>query len=544
MRFLLVVLLSLGLLFRFAHLDRKVYWYDEAFTSLRAAGYTEADVVQHFAASEVVSVQELQQFQQPTSDRGLSATIQSLAVEDTQHPPLYYAIAHVWIHWVGSSVAAYRLLPALFSLLSLPAVYWLSQELFVKTGAFASALPGWVAVGLWAISPFQVIYAQESRQYSLWGTVTLVMTAVFLRALRTQTYLSWLLYAFSVTLSLYTFLLSGLVVMAHGIYLLLESGFPLLKSRITRRWMAYLIASCTGLMLFLPWLWLLVTNLSQAQSVTDWTNNQQSWPRLVLTWASIVGRVFYDRGELLIDRLVQIGVLLLVAYAFYSLWRSTARQVWLMVLVLTLTPILPLMLADLALGGLRSTFPRYFIPSLLGIQLAVVYLVSQMIQARRGWGNGRLLMAAVCCAGLVSCLASFSAPTWWQKTLNQENWAVAQVINSAARPLLISDAETGDLLALSHALKPGVQLLLRPTCYTCSTQTVDDPGTLLAEVNQLSQGLDSDFFSDMYFFHPRSSKQWRQAFKQFLKNNPDLKLASIPVKDQKNNELLWRIVNK
>ncbi|HEY9735675.1 MAG TPA: hypothetical protein V6D06_05305, partial [Trichocoleus sp.] len=38
--------LTLGILLRFVGLGHQPYWYDEAFTSLRAAGYTEAEVVQ------------------------------------------------------------------------------------------------------------------------------------------------------------------------------------------------------------------------------------------------------------------------------------------------------------------------------------------------------------------------------------------------------------------------------------------------------------------------------------------------------------------
>ncbi|MFO5494735.1 MAG: hypothetical protein ACLBM6_19865 [Cuspidothrix sp.] len=31
-RFLIATILALGLFFRFANLDQKIYWYDEAFT--------------------------------------------------------------------------------------------------------------------------------------------------------------------------------------------------------------------------------------------------------------------------------------------------------------------------------------------------------------------------------------------------------------------------------------------------------------------------------------------------------------------------------
>ncbi len=40
LRFLIVMLLMVGIFFRFFNLDRKVYWHDETFTSLRISGYT------------------------------------------------------------------------------------------------------------------------------------------------------------------------------------------------------------------------------------------------------------------------------------------------------------------------------------------------------------------------------------------------------------------------------------------------------------------------------------------------------------------------
>jgi uncharacterized membrane protein len=569
MRLLLIALLSLGLFFRLAHLDHKLYWYDEAFTSLRAAGYTEAEVVQHFAASDIVSVAELQQFQQPAPDRSIRDTIHSLATEDNQHPPLYYTIAYFWSRWVGSSVADYRLLPALFSLLSLPIVYWLSQELFVRIGRIGgsqSRLPGWVAVGLFAISPFQINYAQESRQYSLWGTTTLLSTAVLLWAIRVQSFRSWAIYALTLVLNFYTFLLAGLVAVAHAIYVICTSGFWTNKGtssfgkfssgvQLYCGLVCYGIANLVGVVAFLPWLWVLLNHLSQAQTVTDWTNAKQSLLRLGLTWASIVARVFYDRGETIGDRLVQFGIVVLVGYAFYYLCRYTPRRVWLLVVALTFVPVLPLLLADLALGGIRSTFPRYFVPSLIGIQLAVVYLLSAKLNDGKLW---RWIGLGLCCAGVVSSVASFSAPTWWTKTISHENAAVATVINQSTAPLLVSDAETGDLLALSHLLKPEVALLIRPRCYTCrsslysstqssihsatarqiqtarQTQAAEPLHSVIAEMRDRPLG----HYSELFFFHPRSSKAWRQAFKA-------QKLTLQPISlDKQKSEVLWRIVNK
>ena len=40
LKILLLIILLLGLVFRFINLDRKAYWGDEAFTSLALSGHT------------------------------------------------------------------------------------------------------------------------------------------------------------------------------------------------------------------------------------------------------------------------------------------------------------------------------------------------------------------------------------------------------------------------------------------------------------------------------------------------------------------------
>jgi uncharacterized membrane protein len=538
-RFLLIALLSLGLLFRFANLDHKVYWYDETFTSFRAAGYTEAEIVQHFATPTIVPAAELQQYQQPAPNKTLIDTLQSLATEDNQHPPLYYGIAHYWLQFVGSSAAAMRFLPAVFSLLSLPCVYWLCQELFVKTGQFSTTLPAWVAVAVWAISPFQVVYGQESRQYSLWGTTTLLMTAALLRAIRLPSAVNWGSYAVTVAINLYIFPLAGLVTCAHGVYVLFREGWlPKLRFNWQQPWVGYGLSSLLGVALFLPWVWVLMINLSQAQSVTSWISNQQTLPQLLLTWASIIGRVFYDRGTTSPDRLIQIGILLLVGYGFYHLCRYTPRLIWLLVVTLTVVPVLPLMLADVLLGGIRSTFPRFFIPSLLGIQLGVVYLLSAKLSNPLHRQHWRWIAGFVCCVGIISCGASAQASTWWTKVHNQEIPAVAEIVNQAERPLLVSDAETGDLLALSHWLKPDTEILIQPRCYTCHSEVAE---TLNADfLQQIPVG-----YSDVFLYHPRGLKVWHQSLEQhpiyrFVPVNLNIETRTRNY----NNKVLYQIVNK
>jgi uncharacterized membrane protein len=46
---LVILLLILGIFFRIAYLDRKVYWVDEVATSIRVAGYTRTEVMEEIS---------------------------------------------------------------------------------------------------------------------------------------------------------------------------------------------------------------------------------------------------------------------------------------------------------------------------------------------------------------------------------------------------------------------------------------------------------------------------------------------------------------
>jgi uncharacterized membrane protein len=76
------------------------------------------------------------------------------------HPPLYYVILKGWIFIWGDSVASCRLLSAIFSILTLPILYFIGKE--IKDERL-----GLIIIFLYSISPFSIYYANEVRSYSL-----------------------------------------------------------------------------------------------------------------------------------------------------------------------------------------------------------------------------------------------------------------------------------------------------------------------------------------------------------------------------------------
>ncbi|MEG4404270.1 glycosyltransferase family 39 protein [Microcoleus sp. MON2_D5] len=474
LRFLIIAVLVIGILFRFANLDRKFYWIDETYTSLRVSGYTEAEIIKQISYQKITSPSDLQKYQQINSEKTLSDTLNSLATEDPQHPPLYYVLARHWAQWFGSSVAAMRSLAAVISLLVFPAIYWLAWELF------ESSAVAWMAIALFAISPYHIIFAQEARQYSLWTVTTILSSAALLRAMRSDEnqnpvalVLSWGLYAGTATLGFYTHLLFVCVAAAHAIYVAVIANW-----RDVKTFISYYVAALIALIGFMPSLVNTVENFNQVRSTTVWAE-QTNYLRLVSRWVGSLSIAFFDIGidgtanatQLALLIPVGIMILALVGYALYFLYRQTPKRVWLIVLLLIATTALFLAVPDLIKGGRRSANPRYLVPCYVGIQLAVAYLLSakisnnlEKLKQQKLW---KIVIVAVFSAGIISGGVSSQADIWWNKG---SGWLraleVAGTVNQASNPLIISDANIAHIMPLSYYLEPKVKLLIEPRCYT------------------------------------------------------------------------------
>jgi uncharacterized membrane protein len=231
LRFLLSVVLVMGIFFRFVNIDRNFYWLDETYTSLRISGYLMKSVREEIFNGPVVSSKDFLKYQSISDQKNEIDTIKGLAMEESQVPPFYFLVARFWAKLFGTSVTAMRSLPALISLLQFPGAYWLCLELF------ESSMVGWVAMALVSVSPMHVLYAQEARPYCFWTVLTLLSSAVLLRAMRLQTKLLWGIYTAITVVGIYTHLYTVLVLIAHGIYV-----FAMEKVRVTKTVISYILA--------------------------------------------------------------------------------------------------------------------------------------------------------------------------------------------------------------------------------------------------------------------------------------------------------------
>jgi uncharacterized membrane protein len=513
LRFFIVILLILGIVFRFVNLDQKLFEGDECITSVRAAGYT-GELLNTIPKDTIITPEELERFRRIDQKTSLIDTLKVTALGAPQHTPLYFVLTRIWMQWFGNSAVAMRSFTALTSLLSFPAIYWLCMELF------GSLTVAWMAVALISVSPIHIIHAQIARPRSLWILMILLSSAALLRAIRLNKKQDWVIYGVTIALNVYTFLFAIFVLVAHAIYVFVTESFGRTKTLTN-----YLFTTAFAILSFTPWIAVVITNLGTARRMTDWTNQPAHFLDLLGGWAKNLCDIFigwhdqYERRLFLSEETFTIGlsilILGLVLYAFYFVCKNTPRKVWLFVLTLTGVTALALIFPDLAFGGRRSALDRYLFPCILGIQVTVAYLLATKITESsstlrvKAW---QILTVIVISLGVVSCTISSQTERWNGK----DDFIIqsSRIINQTRHPVVISDDDlVYGLMPLNYRLDPHVRLIL---------------------VSQPSKVVIPDGFSDMFLFSDS------EELLSYLQEQREVRIKPA-YQDSYLNVFLWKV---
>ena len=461
-----LVLVLFGAALRAYRVDYKTFWDDEALGTMHAFGYTEAEIVR--ASGKVTSAAAMQRFLRLPENDSLKATVASLAVEDPQHPPLYYAFEHLWVRLFGPSVGSIRSLSVLFGVLALPCAFWFARELFGERRSAA------IFTLLVALSPLFVLYSQEAREYSLWTVTTLLTCNAFLAARRAGGFANWVLFGSSVALSLYVYPLSALVALGCGFYVLLFE-----RANLRRTFVPYLAAMLCATLAFTPWLRIMLTSSPLRTGMEGIANANLRPGQIVFVFLRNVRSAFFDFGTFGGGRLssslnaaLLLAAVALVAYALLFLVRHAPRDVWGFILVALCAPFVLLVARDLTGHGRFVYQARYFIPLLLGLQLAVAYTFARKLALEPPAWFWRGALAAVLAGEAASCLVSSAAATWWNKDYERSP-QVAALVNATPHALVVSEYFAPSILDLSRYLRGDVPLALALKCAMCM---LPDPG--------------------------------------------------------------------
>lgn len=456
-KFLFAILIALGIFFRLANIEGKIYWHDEVYTSIRAGGHFVEEIYETTFNNRIISVADLQKLQDIKPESTTLDTIKSLIQEDPQHPPLYFILARYTLKFFGNSLTSHRILPIFFSLLSIPLIYLFSLDLFnSKLVASFSAI-------LLSISPFDVIFAQIHRQYSLLTLLTILSSWMLWRALNKSTLINWICYTVACTLGLYTQPFFCLTIFSHFCFILIDS---LVLSKNKNYLIKFSISIFIVLILYSPWIYVLITNYQKVLMLTNWVYFQQSFLFMVQLWILNFSCLFTDFFVGLDNPFTYLYRLFFIVIIFSSFWilcHQVNRRKFVFILMLSLTPFLILLIPDLLTGSFRTVVTRYLIPCYPGIQIAVAYYLSH--QLLKNSKIGKLILIFFLTNGILFCTLITFSETSWTKVPSYYNAETAKKMNQVLSPLVISNkgddwTNLGELISLSYIVNKDTQFFL------------------------------------------------------------------------------------
>lgn len=489
-KFILIFTLILGIFFRFAHLDRKVYSADEVRKILWLSGYSSDEFVETLFVGNSITAGQLRNYQHPNADRNLFDALKVLS-HKSEHVPLHHILTRYWMYIFPNHPSA-KVVSVIISFLAFPALYWLCLELF------HSSLTGVVAVALATVNPYYVLTAQNAGSYSLWLVLTFVSSAALLRAMRLGDRFNWLLYALTLALGFYTHFFSVVVALGQGIYVVIVEKFRF------KRLIPYLLSGALSVLLFVPWLIATLTNLGRVDEAASYYSQFKiGIKQFIIAYYTNIGKFFIDfyhnKGG--IEKILHLLLFVLIVYSIYFLVRQTSLKVWLFVVIMiVLTPILHGVINALSPSAVHIQ-SRYFLPSFLAIQLSLSFLLASQIDStklllwqKRGWQTIFLLLLFF---GIVSnwiiAPSATAAIDDQTSTASGQNVKLSTYINKSENPLVITDASHSFILALLYNVKDNVTFQLLK------------PNDLDNWKKSLNLKEDHQKFSDIFLIYPKDS---------------------------------------
>ncbi len=457
-KLVLIFVVTIGLFFRFYHLDHKIYWHDEVYTIFRSGGFTRAEIDRELFDGDIKSPSDLVKYLSIKPASSVKDTIDSLAVEDPQHPPLYFILTRYWMKLFSNSRLAIRSLSVLVSVISLPIIYLLTTELFRDNPH--SKLLGLTTAALLALSPVDILFAQTARQYSSLTLCTILSAYCLTKALKTDRVLYWVCFSIAVALSCYIHPFFVLTLIAFAVYLGLF---------LRAKFFAFILYSALGLAIYSPWIVVLISNFQRTLATTSWATIDVGFDYLAKLWVLSFTSLFFDLDVGFNNLLTYIMrlpfVVLILLSVIYLVKDKSIKTTGFFLITSAFIPFLILVSADLMLGGKRSAVTRYLIGCFPFVQIMSAYLIFRIFSWKKMIGT--FIITIVTIASLSSIFVSSQAKTWWNKDLSYNNATIIQTINDAQRPIVVSDlgdnfTNTGDLIGMAIDFKSDVRLLLVP----------------------------------------------------------------------------------
>lgn len=431
---LILLILLIATAARFYHLDAQSLWYDEGV----AFGH---------------------------SQRNLLEMIPRL--QNNVHVPAYFGTLALYENFVGSTEFALRSYSALWSILSVAAVYALGKRLFHPIAGLSAAL-------LVALNGFSVYYGQETRMYAMLAAIATLSMWAFAKwaLLAIQPYpgedsespsmsrrlWQWgLAFALLNTLGEYTHVSYALVMLSQGVMAILllvnlidRAISGKIPSRIARRaLMIYVAVNLLSLLIFAPWIITAISQISAQPNISD-TMSLAVILRIIQGWFAF--GITFEEGmagmQVVMYFLLLFGLLRVTDNRKSAWWRLLFPVIWVLI---SMSLYLYL--------ELYGRYLRFLLPAQIGFALwmgrgvwVLWEIVPRSIEHRTGWQR-----TATRYLPKIAATVAILAFAWQQLSLldalyHDENYQRDDYRSMVAS--IMNEANEGDAIILSA---PGIQ---------------------------------------------------------------------------------------
>jgi len=482
--YLCIVLIGVSL--KFYRPDYKLFWFDEICT----IGHTSGNQFFHSPVNEIKNISFYTgQLHLKNRETTLGSQLKGL-FSGTNLTPLHYPFLMIWYRTVGDDPIHYRLFSVFIFLITLPFLFLLARTLF------QSGLAGWIAISLYAVSPYIHLYALEARYYILWAFFLIIWHYLLLKAIQQQKLKGWIAYSIIGVLALYTSVFSGIILFGHALYVWFLHKNLRLK---------YSMVVAVILICYSPWMYSIFMNSQQIVHSLEWHKISSELP----IWGPLINQLlgfvrvfsfykeyflFWDNinalmsPSLILEFAVNLLVLVFIVICFIFLMKRSKKKIsWFIVLMLV-PGFIFFFISDIARNSITSVWLRYLIFNTIGIFLLVSYYLSQKL--KDGKSIYILFYAGIILISLISVITISKHRHWylggsWQQKFIED----ARFFSQADHPLVITD--------YSHWLGMGGAMVV---FNECDSDAIDILQVSAGDKN-LKERIPMDTYSDIYVFH-------------------------------------------
>ncbi|MEM8723037.1 MAG: hypothetical protein AAGE84_27760 [Cyanobacteria bacterium P01_G01_bin.39] len=274
---LLLLWILVGACLRFTNLELLPPWTDESATMVFSLGNSFYDV----PLNQFVTLSTLMEPLQLNPSAGIHDVTQLLLTEST-HPPLYFALTHLWLKLFPSVdglvfLWGARSLSAGLGVLTIPAIFYFARL------TSSSLVISQIAAAIMAISPFGIFLGMQARHYTLVILLIIASLSCFVWTFRClkqgQSIPFWVVVIWiainALGVAVHYFFVLSLTAMAIAFLPLIWLNWQVLFKPQWRRLYIVALGSLVGCLVWLPSL-LAVKD----SSPTDWiyaSNAAQRW---------------------------------------------------------------------------------------------------------------------------------------------------------------------------------------------------------------------------------------------------------------------------